>query len=64
MENWTFAESVYHYMGLEETYPDRCDEWWDFWKYSGRHTETEDLMDAWNDWVSQDDPYPCEEDFY
>jgi hypothetical protein len=64
MENWTFAVSMYHCMDIEEAYPDRCDEWWDFWKFIGRYTETEDIMDSWNEWVSQDDPYPCEDDFY
>jgi hypothetical protein len=61
--DWTFAESVYYCMGLEESYPDRYSGWWDFWIYRGRFMETEDLMDAWDDWLVDDDFCPCEEDF-
>ena len=56
---------VYECMKIENNYPDSCDEWWEFWKFKvNEKTDTfQDIMESWEEWLDEDDPYPCQDEW-
>lgn len=54
-------------LNIEQEYPDECGGWWDFWRFYGSHIDPiyiDEIVESWENWVGQDDPYPSPEDFY
>jgi len=60
------GRALYDQLKIEENYPEHCPGWWDFWKFYGCHINndnTDEIMESWQNWVDQDDPYPCQDEW-